>query len=489
MVSGIKQKLAEIAGKGNVADDASTLKAFTRDQSFALPLKPRCVVRPHSAEETQAIVRWANQTRTPLVPVSSGPPHFRGDTVPSATGAVMVDMSSMNKIVRIDRRSRTAIIEPGVTYPQIQAALAKQGMKLSMPLAPRQNKSVVAALLEREPTLIPRYQWLAFEPLRNVEVVWGNGEKFRTGEPGNWKSMDEALARKHTPIGTGGPGQVDYWRLVSAAQGSMGIVTWATVKCELLPEIYKLYFVTSAKLDDLLNFVYKLLRFRFGDELLILNNFHLAAVIGGKPAAVRARTMELPAWSVLVTIAGRERLPKERVAFQEKDISDIAQQSGLKMVPEIPGARKAAVIEAVFGPSGEPYWKLGYQGGSQEIFFLTTLDKTPGFVKAMYAAAAASKYPTSEIGVYLQPVHQGASCHCEFYLPYHPENGTETARMRGFFSRASEAMLRQGAYFSRPYGIWADMVYNRDAQTTSVLRKLKGMFDPNHVMNPGKLCF
>ena len=61
--------------------------------------------------------------------------------------------------------------------------------------------------------------------------------------------------------------------------------------------------------------------------------------------------------------------------------------------------------------------------------------------------------------------------------------------MKEFFGKASEEMLKQGAYYSRPYGIWADMAYNRDAQTTAVLKKIKGLFDPNNIMNPGKLCF
>jgi len=43
------------------------------------------VVKPTSVEEVQAIVRWANETGTPLVPVSSGPPHFYGDTVNGST--------------------------------------------------------------------------------------------------------------------------------------------------------------------------------------------------------------------------------------------------------------------------------------------------------------------------------------------------------------------------------------------------------------------
>jgi FAD/FMN-containing dehydrogenase len=488
-VNEIKTKLKGIAGGIDVIDDGDVIEACSRDQSFVLPVKPRCVVKPKDADEVQAIVKWANQTQTPLVPVSSGPPHFRGDTVPGVPGAVMVDLSGMNKIIRIDRRSRTAIIEAGVTYPQLQPRLARAGMQLSMPLAPRANKSVVASLLEREPTVIPRLQWLFPEPLRNTEIIWGNGEQFRTGDAGNVKDPDEAWKHKHAPISLGGPGQVDYWRLVAGAQGSMGIVTWVSVKCELLPQIHKLFFVASNKLDDLLNFVYKLLRFRFGDNLLILNNLTLAAVLGGKPAVIKARAMELPPWSVLVTIAGRERLVEERVDFQEKDISDIAQQFGLKLVPEVPGARNAEVMKAVFSPSSGTYWKLGYQGGSQDIFFLTTLDKTPGFVRAMYSAAETCQYPVSEIGVYLQPVHQGAACHCEFHLPYNPQNARETARMKDFFCRASEEMLQQGAYYSRPYGIWAEMAYNRDAQTTSVLRKLKGLFDPNNVMNPGKLCF
>ncbi|OGO20296.1 MAG: hypothetical protein A2Z15_09495 [Chloroflexi bacterium RBG_16_50_11] len=277
--------------------------------------------------------------------------------------------------------------------------------------------------------------------------------------------------------------------MLSGAQGSMGIVTWASVKCQVLPSIQKLYFVSSEKLENLIDFVYRLLRFRFGDELFILNNFTLSSILGSGAEVIKKMILELSPWVVLLGIAGRERLPAERVAFQEKDISDIARQSGLQLEMEIPGAKNSEVKQAVLNPSGEPYWKLAYKGGCQDIFFLTTLDKTPEFVKTMYSVAEKCRYPASEIGVYIQPVHQGASCHCEFHLPYDRANPQETAMMQEFFVKASEALFKQGAYFSRPYGIWADMVYNSDKQTTAVLKKLKGIFDPNNVMNPGKLCF
>jgi FAD/FMN-containing dehydrogenase len=93
------------------------------------------------------------------------------------------------------------------------------------------------------------------------------------------------------------------------------------------------------------------------------------------------------------------------------------------------------------------------------------------------------------MGVYIQPVHQGVGCHCEFMLPFDRGTQAEVARTGALFRDASQRLFNQKAFFSRPYGIWADMVYNADARTLSVTQKVKEIFDPNHVMNPGKLCF
>ena len=97
-------------------------------------MKPWFVVKPQNSDQIQSLVIWANETKTPLVPVSSGAPHAYGDTAPSVAGAVIVDLSGMKKILRVDRRNRVVVIEPGVTYSQLEAELAKEGMRLTMPL-------------------------------------------------------------------------------------------------------------------------------------------------------------------------------------------------------------------------------------------------------------------------------------------------------------------------------------------------------------------
>ena len=123
------------------------------------------------------------------------------------------------------------------------------------------------------------------------------------------------------------------------------------------------------------------------------------------------------------------------------------------------------------------------------MFFLNTLDHSPEFVAAIEGVAAGCGYPASEIGIYIQPVQQGASCHIEFNAPFDPAHSTEADRVRQFYVQGSEEMLKRGAYYSRPYGIWSRMAFNRDAQTIIALRKIKGIFDPNNILNPGKLCF
>jgi hypothetical protein len=226
-----------------------------------------------------------------------------------------------------------------------------------------------------------------------------------------------------------------------------------------------------------------------GDELLILNNFNLATLLAENPDEITSLRETLPPWVLIVCVAGYERLPQERVDYQEKDVMDTAQSFGVTPVTAIDGVQGSDVMEALSAVSAEPYWKLRYKGGCHDIFFLTTLGKTPEFVACMDGMVAEAGHPGTDIGVYLQPQIQGRACHCEFNLSYDPANSKEFEQVRKLFSDASKALMGRGGFFSRPYGPWAEMAYSRDGQSVMALKKVKGIFDPNNVMNPGKLCF
>ena len=489
IVMQLREELTGIVGPENVFDDQETLDAYARDESFAKPLKPWALAKPANNEEVQAIVQWANKRATPLVPVSSGPPHYRGDTVPSLPGAVIVDLVRMKEIITIDRRNKLAIVEPGVTWAELIPELTKKGLTISMPLLPRRSKSVIGSLLEREPNTIPKYNWTLLEPLRCCNVIWGNGEEMWTGEAGDQKgSLEDRWGQFLYQVNPMGPHQTDFYRLLSAAQGTMGIVTRASVKCELKPQIHKLFFVQSEKLNDLIEFSYKVLRARYGHELFILNSFNFASIIGDENVHIAKNRDHLTRWILIIGVAGFDILPRERIAFQEKDISDMARQCGQRLTAEIPGHEGTPMLEILNGPLNDPYWKSRYKGAHHDIFFVTTLDRTVDFVNSFSVFSQENGFSTADMGIYIQPLMQGVACHCEFVLPFAPENSRETSIVKKLVADGSQALMNQGAFFSRPYGTWANMVYSKDAQTTEVLKKVKSIFDPNHVMNPGKLC-
>ncbi len=123
-----KESLTQIVGPGQVSQDAAALDAYARDMSFVNAVTPGYVVKPKDSRAIQELMKLANETQTPLIPVSSGPPHFRGDTVPSTGGAIIVDLSGMKKIIFVDRARRVAMVEPGVTFGELIPAVEKEGL-------------------------------------------------------------------------------------------------------------------------------------------------------------------------------------------------------------------------------------------------------------------------------------------------------------------------------------------------------------------------
>ncbi|HXJ16138.1 MAG TPA: FAD-binding oxidoreductase, partial [Candidatus Polarisedimenticolia bacterium] len=462
--------LANAIGPGLVSLDLAELDGYSHDVSFVNRVRPASVVKPRTAADIRKIVKFANETRTPLVPVSSGPPHFRGDTVPGIGGAVVVDMSGMKKIMLVDRKRRVAMCEPGVTFAELIPEVEKAGLRLNMPLLPRKSKSVVGSILEREPVIMPKYQWDISDPLACAEIFFGTGDEFRTGQAAGPGSVAEQWAVGGVQKAPYGPGTASWHRLIQGAQGTMGIVTWASMRCEMLPSLEEPFVIGSSNLAPLLEMAYWLIRLRSVNECFVLNNTNLAAIFARQwPDDYPNLKATLPTWTLFYTVAGYEYFPEERVSSQIEDITEITQRLGVQAVKAVGGVSANEILKTVQQPSANPYWKLRSKGACQDVFYLTLREKLEGQIGAMNDLAEQSGYSASNVGVYIQPVVQGTSYHCEFNLFYDPENRRESSRVQEVSTLAVSNLMAKGAFFSRPYGESSRMILNRDAATVSVL--------------------
>ncbi len=482
-----KEDLKKIVGKEHVLDDEEALQAYASDESFVSPGLPWYVVKVKSTEQVQNVVNLAREKNVPLIPVSSpGGPRFRGDTIPSQ-GGVILDMSGMNKILNIDRKDKMAVIEPGATFEQLEQALRTQGLRAFKPLMPRRTKSVLASYLEREPVVVPKDHWDSIDPLVTIEVIFGTGDLFRTGSAaGPPAGLKEQLEKGLTQCFPAGPGSTSLARILQGAQGTMGVVTWGSVVCGILPEITKTFFLTSDNLDPLIDASYVFSRRRFGEEHFLVNAFQFATMMADKDD-IPSLSEALPPWILVLNLTASGMLPEDQMDYQEKDLQEIAQERGLEVRTSVGGVSVKALMNQLDNPP-EQFYKMKYKGAFQDIFFTTTLDKTPGHI-ALMEGLSEHRYPTTEMGVYLQPLVQGTSCHCEFNLMYEPADTVKKAKVKDLYAEASKRLAHDDAFFSRPYGSWADMVYDMNGEATALLKKFKKMIDPAGIMNPGKLCF
>lgn len=485
----VEKELEKIIDNERVFSEAGVLKQYSSDISFTPVVEPRLVVKPCNTQEVQKLVGWANAEKVNLVPVSSGPPHLRGDTVPGVAGSVIVDLSGMKKIIRIDQENRVAMIEPGVTFQELIPQLAKEGLRLNMPLLPRSSKSIIGSMLDREPVIMPVYQWDSQDPLICTEVVFGTGDIFRTGSAAGPGSIEAQWNARQAQVNPMGPGQTSFGNVLQGSQGTLGIVTWATVRCEALPALQEPFIVSSDKYESLSEFIYRMLWWKACEECLVLDRHYLAAILASSPQEYKKYAESLPRWTLFYNLAGFTYYPEEKIAYQKKALAEEAEKAGVVIDKSVSGVSADELSKLIQKPAKEPYWKLSRKGAVQDLFFQTTLNKIPHFLDIIREKAKQYNYPAIDMGIYVQPLVQGTSCHCEIALCYDPRNTEEASRIKTLYFEAGKALMDAGGFFSRPYGTLVGEVYRRDEATTAALKKVKGIFDPENIMNAGKLCF
>jgi FAD/FMN-containing dehydrogenase len=456
--------------------------------NFGLPAGrlPTCTIQPANPDELQALIGYANETGLNLTVTSSTGVHRNGG-IANPNENVLIDLSHWQKIDLIDRRNRVCRIEPGVTYGQLLAALAEHGMTVPVPLAPRSGKSVLASIMDRTPTTWPNKQWDSSDPVGSTEFYFGNGERFRTGAGGGPGTIEQQRQSGGAQKFSSGPSQTDFHRVLQGAQGTMGILTWITMRTELIPALQKTMLVGSERLEDLLPFVYAVQRGLLGEQTFILDRTAAAMLMANdesdKFESIRAT---LPAYLCMQNIAGFERLPKERLNYHFAEISVFAREFNLRLEEKSGSIAAIELFNKATQSCGEIDWRDRLRGNSLSIFFLSTLDRMPALRKVMLETALEYDIREPEIGNYIQPIVQNHACQSEFILPFNPSNEVEIERMKQVERQAVIRLMKAGAFFSRPYGSAAELVWSQNPANYQLVKAVKGLFDPKQVLQRGK---
>ena len=496
-------ELVAIAGAKNASDDPFVLDAYSRDQSFVSPRRPNYVVRPGKVEEVQEIVRMANSHMMPVIPYSSGT-NFQGGTIPDH-GGILVDLQRMNNIVYIDERNWNALIEPGVTYLQLQGELEKRNLRVVAPLSSPPSASILADYMERNPVITSADVMFGNELLNTYDIVMPTGELFTIGHPPSEK------VRSMAPDGPA----LDFYRLFRGAQGTLGIVVRMSIRLLPLPLVQRVLFVPADTVERTVEIIQRIERKELGLECFALNSFNLAVLLAqdltqneklrkGKYIGARGAEVwtaeqlaqfqrlreSLPPWTVVIVLAGWSRRPEEKVEYQELDLRDLAVEFGFEMKNTVGGVSglDRIIKEEVLLP-----WRMqkrfGYKGSCHGLMFHARPDRVPELEAAISEVASKYHYPTSDIGGYLLPIERARAMYCEYDLHCNLDDLADSQRVKELFEEASEVLVDRGAFFDRPYGPWAEVMYSRAGSYTEYLKRVKRQLDPNNVMNPGKLCF
>ena len=198
-----------------VETDADIVASFSRDQA---PLAPAgtaaALVRARSVEDVVATLRFANERRIPVVTRAAGTGLAGGAN--AIDGCLLLSVSALDKIVRIDRATRTAIVEPGVLNGKLAAEAASMGLYYAPDPASRDISTIGGNIATNAGGACCLKYGVTGDHVAALKVVLADGTIVRTG----------SITRKNVA-------GFDLTRLIVGSEGTLGVIVEATVR--LLP--------------------------------------------------------------------------------------------------------------------------------------------------------------------------------------------------------------------------------------------------------------
>jgi glycolate oxidase len=212
----IASDLARIVPGDGVITHADRLRPFESDGLTAYRQPPMLAVLPDTREQVAAVLGYCHRNGIRLVPRGSGT-SLSGGSLPLGD-AVLLGMSKFNRVLAIDAENRIAVVEPGVTNLAIGKAVEHLGFYYAPDPSSQIACSIGGNVAENSGGVHCLKYGLTTNNVLGVEIVTIEGEVLRLGGAG----LDD--------------GDYDLLGLVIGSEGLLGVVTEVTVRLLPIPE-------------------------------------------------------------------------------------------------------------------------------------------------------------------------------------------------------------------------------------------------------------
>ncbi|MEQ6290378.1 FAD-binding oxidoreductase [Vogesella sp. GCM10023246] len=421
---------------------------------------PLAVALPATVAEVQGIVRWAREHRVALVP-SGGRTGLSGGAV-AASGELVVSFERMNRIGDFDRVARTVQCEAGVVTAALQQYASGKGLYYPVDFASSGSSQLGGNIATNAGGIkVIRYgmtrEWVA-----GLSVVTGTGELLE---------LNRGLAKNNTGY--------DFRHLFIGSEGTLGFVVGACMKLTLPPPPQAVLLLALPALADVMR-VFEV--FREGVSLSAYEFFSDQAL-----GHVLARGQLAAPFEV--------RAPFY-VLLELDDPMHSGDDSALKLFERC--LEQGWVLDGVLSQSAQQAQQLwAYRESISESItpytpykndIAVTISRVPAFIASLDALLAAN-YPDFEV-IWYGHIGDG-NLHINVLKP----PALALAAFRDACEQVNEqvfALVRDfGGSMSAEHGVGLlkrdYLPVSRSAQEIEMMQGIKKVFDPDGIMNPGKL--
>ncbi|AJE19884.1 FAD-binding oxidoreductase [Azotobacter chroococcum] len=453
-------ELKTLVEPGKVLTDADSLNAYGKDWTKHFAPAPLAIAFPKSIEQVQAIVRWANERKVALVP-SGGRTGLSAAAV-AAHGEVVVAFDYMNRILQFNEIDRTVVCEPGVVTRQLQDFAADKGLYYPVDFASAGSSQIGGNI----GTNAGGIKVIRYGMTRN----WVAGLKVVTGK-GDLLELNRDLVKNATGY--------DLRQLFIGAEGTLGFVVEATMRLDRAPTNLTAMVLGTSDLDSIMPVLHA---FQDRMDLTAFEFFSdkaLAKVLarGDVPAPFET---ECPFYALLEFEASTEERAEQALATFEHCVE------------------QGWVLDGVMSQSEQQLqnlWKLR-EYISETISHWTpykndvsvTIGKVPAFLKEI-DAIVGEHYPDFEI-VWFGHIGDG-NLHLNILKPDAMAKDEFFAKCATVNKWVFEIVEKYNGSISAEHGVGMTkrdyLGYSRSEAEIAYMKAVKAVFDPNGIMNPGKI--